>query len=477
MTNVIGVRYKPGGKIYYFDPQDMVFQEGENVIVDTSRGVEFGICAEGNHEVPDSAVVQPLHNVLRKATEEDEKNHAELKKKENRAFDICEEKIRQHGLDMKLVDVEYNFEGSKILFFFTSDGRVDFRELVKDLAGVFRTRIELRQIGVRDEAKLLGGLGICGRPFCCASFLGDFQPVSIKMAKVQNLSLNPTKISGTCGRLMCCLKYEQEAYEDATKKLPRVNTPIDTPAGKGTICDVNLLRETVTVKYENTVDKKTYKYSSLVDGTGEEYIPGSSKPKLHLSESLLGIGFTAEEAFSQMERAGVSVSDVAPENTAKPRQDEQRTEGGTNHKRRHRGGRGRGGKSQGDQRPDARSGEQRSQSKQPKTPKATQEHQGEAKPGDSAQRSGSRRRRGGRGRGGRPQGEQRPDIKPGEQLQGGQTDRAPKRPEVKPTGDGGQKKSNGEQSGGSHSRSRNKYRGRAGNRPKTDGTPSSPVNE
>ena len=210
MTEIIGVRFKSGGKQYYFDPNGQAVAPGQGVIIETSRGLEYGECTQGNTMVEDEAVVQPLRPLVRLATQKDLDTVAKNREKEARAFSICQEKIAAHGLDMKLVEVEYNFEGNKILFFFTSEGRVDFRALVKDLAGVFHARIELRQIGVRDEAKMLGGLGICGKPFCCATFLDEFQPVSIKMAKTQNLSLNPTKISGTCGRLMCCLKYEQE---------------------------------------------------------------------------------------------------------------------------------------------------------------------------------------------------------------------------------------------------------------------------
>ena len=219
MTEIIGVRFKSGGKQYYFDPNGQAVAPGQGVIIETSRGLEYGECTQGNTMVEDEAVVQPLRPLVRLATEKDLDTVAKNREKEARAFSICQEKIAAHGLDMKLVEVEYNFEGNKILFFFTSEGRVDFRALVKDLAGVFHARIELRQIGVRDEAKMLGGLGICGKPFCCATFLDEFQPVSIKMAKTQNLSLNPTKISGTCGRLMCCLKYEQEAYEDAVRRI------------------------------------------------------------------------------------------------------------------------------------------------------------------------------------------------------------------------------------------------------------------
>ena len=251
MTEIIGVRFKSGGKQYYFDPQGQQVAEGQGVIIETSRGLEYGECAQANTMVEDEAVVQPLRPLVRIATEKDLDTVAKNHEKEKKAFTICQDKIAAHGLDMKLVDVEYNFEGNKILFFFTSEGRVDFRALVKDLAGVFHARIELRQIGVRDEAKMLGGLGICGRPFCCAGFLDEFQPVSIKMAKTQNLSLNPTKISGTCGRLMCCLKYEQDAYEDAVKRMPKNESFVETPEGVGTVSQVNLLKETVTVRLED----------------------------------------------------------------------------------------------------------------------------------------------------------------------------------------------------------------------------------
>lgn len=254
MTEIIGVRFKSGGKQYYFDPQGTAVKAGQGVIIETARGIEYGECVKPNTMVEDSAVVQPLRPMVRLATEEDERTVAKNREKEEKAFKVCQEKIAQHKLDMKLVEVEYNFEGNKILFFFTSEGRVDFRSLVKDLAGIFHTRIELRQIGVRDEAKMLGGLGICGKPFCCAQFLDDFQPVSIKMAKTQNLSLNPTKISGTCGRLMCCLKYEQEAYEDAVKRMPKQESFVETPDGVGTVSHVNLLREQVKVRLEDTMD-------------------------------------------------------------------------------------------------------------------------------------------------------------------------------------------------------------------------------
>lgn len=251
MTEIIGIRFKSGGKQYYFDPKGIQVEPGQGVIVETAKGIEYGECLKGNTMVEDEAVVAPLRPMLRVATEEDERTVARNREKEERAFHICQEKIAEHKLDMKLVEVEYNFEGNKILFFFTSEGRVDFRALVKDLAGIFHTRIELRQIGVRDEAKMLGGLGICGKPFCCATFLDEFQPVSIKMAKTQNLSLNPTKISGTCGHLMCCLKYEQDAYEDAVKRMPKPESFVETPDGVGNVCQVNLLREQVKVRLDD----------------------------------------------------------------------------------------------------------------------------------------------------------------------------------------------------------------------------------
>ena len=253
-VEVVDIQFRPGQKIYFFDPAGGRFSVGDHVIMDTARGAEFGICTGGNHTIPVKDVVAPLRKILRKATEQDEKINAENRSRERRAFEICMQKIQHHGLDMQLVSAECAFDGSKILFYFTADERVDFRELVKDLAGVFHTRIELRQIGVRDKAKMVGGLGICGRPFCCASFLDDFQPVSIKMAKTQNLSLNPTKISGTCGRLMCCLKYEQDTYESLIRSSPKVDSFVDTPEGRGTVVESEILRQRVKVQMENNPD-------------------------------------------------------------------------------------------------------------------------------------------------------------------------------------------------------------------------------
>ena len=250
-VEVVDIQFRPGQKVYYFGPAGLKLQPGDHVIIDTARGPEYGICTGGNHRIPEKDIVSPLRGVLRIATKQDETVIEENRKKEDEAFAVCMKMIEEQGLDMQLVSAECAFDGSKILFFFTADERVDFRELVKNLASAFHTRIELRQIGVRDKAKMVGGLGICGRPFCCASFLEDFQPVSIKMAKTQNLSLNPTKISGTCGRLMCCLKYEQDAYEDLLRHAPKMDSFVDTPEGRGTVVEIDLLRQRVKVRMED----------------------------------------------------------------------------------------------------------------------------------------------------------------------------------------------------------------------------------
>ncbi len=264
MAEVISVRFRGGNKDYYFDPHGLSVEPNAYVVVETAQGMEYARCVEGNHQVPDQSVVQPLRPVVRIATENDHRSAAYNRKREKEAFGICEKKIAAHGLEMKLVNVECSFEGNKIIFFFTADGRVDFRELVKDLASVFRARIELRQIGVRDEAKMLGGLGICGRPLCCSQFLDEFIPVSIKMAKTQSLSLNPTKISGTCGRLMCCLKYEQAAYEDAAGRMPRNDSFVDTPDGPGNVSGVDLLQEQVQVRLDSAPETpRRYKAAEI----------------------------------------------------------------------------------------------------------------------------------------------------------------------------------------------------------------------
>lgn len=260
MATVIGVRFKNAGKLYFFHPGDLWPSAGDYVIVETARGVEFGEVVTGVREIDDDQIIAPLKQVIRIASAEDIQHAQENEKNEREAYAICQRKILEHKLDMKLVSVEYTFDNSKILFYFTANGRVDFRSLVKDLASVFKTRIELRQIGVRDEAKMLGGLGPCGRPICCGTFLGDFQPVSIKMAKEQNLSLNPTKISGVCGRLMCCLKYEQDNYEMTRKRMPKVGKEVIVPDGRGVVWDINVIKETVRVRIQkgDTSELKDY---------------------------------------------------------------------------------------------------------------------------------------------------------------------------------------------------------------------------
>ena len=265
MVKVVGVRFKKAGKVYYFDPDRLNIKTGDNVIVETARGIEFGEVVISAREVEDHEIVAPLKKVMRIASEEDKKHADENARKEKEAFEVCLRKIRDHNLEMKLIDVEYTFDNNKILFYFTADGRVDFRELVKDLAAVFKTRIELRQIGVRDESKMMGGIGVCGRVLCCNSYLGEFQPVSIKMAKEQGLSLNPAKISGACGRLMCCLKYEQEAYEQILKKAPKVGAIVETPDGQGLVVETYLVKEMVKVRLDkgNETDLQTYKMNEV----------------------------------------------------------------------------------------------------------------------------------------------------------------------------------------------------------------------
>ena len=285
MTKVIGVRFRKAGKVYYFSPGEENIKTGQHVIVETARGVEYGYVVLGTHEVDDKKVVQPLKPVIRMATPADEETERKNKEKEKEAFKICLEKIRKHDLDMKLIDTEYTFDNNKVLFYFTADGRIDFRELVKDLASVFKTRIELRQIGVRDETKIVGGIGICGRPLCCASYLSEFIPVSIKMAKEQNLSLNPTKISGVCGRLMCCLKYEEETYEELNSKLPNIGDYVTTDDGlKGEVHSVSILRQLVKVVVTINGDEKEireYKVNQL------KFRPKRRKEKVNINDAEL----------------------------------------------------------------------------------------------------------------------------------------------------------------------------------------------
>ena len=342
MTEVISVRFRGGCKNYDFDPKGMQVKMGDQVIVETAQGPEFGTCTQGNHDIADEAVVQPLCAVLRLATDADRRTVEYNRKKESDAFDICEKKIAAHGLEMKLVNVSASFDGSKIIFFFTADGRVDFRELVRDLASVFRARIELRQIGVRDEAKMVGGLGICGRPFCCSQFLNGFLPVSIKMAKTQNLSLNPTKISGTCGRLMCCLKYEQNAYEDAQKRMPKQESFVQTPDGPGNVKSVDLLRETVKVSLDSAPEQpKCYhncEVCVLRNGKGSREgieIPAERPARYE------------EEREDDFMTTPVITSRFEPEKAAEkpiPAAENPLGEGGeSKNRRRHRGGRRRSG--------------------------------------------------------------------------------------------------------------------------------------
>jgi cell fate regulator YaaT (PSP1 superfamily) len=393
---VIGVRFKSSGRIYYFDPLDYEFNEGDGVIVETARGQEFGEVAQAAVEVEDTMIVAPLKPVVRPATAQDSAMREQNSAKEGDAFRICQQKILQHELDMHLVSAEYSFNGSKLIFYFTADERVDFRELVKDLAAQFRTRIELRQIGVRDEAKMLGGLGACGRPVCCKTFLRDFHPVSIKMAKEQNLSLSPTKISGLCGRLMCCLQYEQAVYEEMKRKMPRVNREIQTPDGVGMVVDNNIITEKTKVRLtlpDGTIEVREFHYSMLAK-------PGDPLPVPKVEPKTETVSET---------------SDDKNEAAQKPT---------TEKKRRRRGGRGRSGnrgngggtqvdaKSGGDNAQKQQSGNQNQRSQRPKQPQnaakrpqkerggAQQQKQSGGTGGNSGAKSGGnyKRRRGGANR-------------------------------------------------------------------------------
>lgn len=340
MSDVISIKFKNRGKSYYFDPRGLRFESGEKVVVETSKGLELADVSQGNHEVDDSALVQPLRPVARKATADDLRVAEINKRREGEAFAICREKIAEHKLEMKLVDVECSFEGNKITFFFTADGRVDFRDLVRDLAGIFRNRIELQQIGVRDEAKMVGGIAICGRPYCCGQFLDDFQPVSTKMAKVQSLSLNPTKISGSCGRLMCCLRYEQDAYEDLTKKVPKQGAFVETKDGFGTAVQVNLLRQSVKVRLDSDNDDTlhVYKANELCTVPGGRPRDGSEPPHvLHYVPEP-----EEEEAEDEWQLPAMLASDTfvpqaEPEETPAAQESEE-------HRRSRRSRRGRGSK-------------------------------------------------------------------------------------------------------------------------------------
>ena len=392
MTEIIAVRFKSGGKQYYFSPNGLTFKPGQGVVVETSRGMELGECVEGNRMVDEMELLAPLRPVVRAATPEDEKAAERNREKEAKAFAICQEKIAEHKLDMKLVEAEYSFEGNKVVFFFTSEGRVDFRALVRDLAGAIHARIELRQIGVRDEAKLLGGLGICGRPFCCSQFLDDFQPVSIKMAKTQNLSLNPTKISGTCGRLMCCLKYEQDAYEDLVKTAPKQDSFVETPDGVGTVSSVNLLRQKVTVRLEDDPETPHCYHNCEVcvvrSGKGKRPEGYVAPPKEELAK--LRRKPDADELEQEQPKTGLAAAlDHLLPDPQQPKAAEEQQGGEEHRRRRHRSrGRGNGPKPEGGE-------QQPRQEQKPKAekPKAAAPEQGEAKAEGGEKKPGRYRHR------------------------------------------------------------------------------------
>ena len=412
MTEVIGVRFKKVGKVYYFDPCGIQVKNEMPVIVETARGLEYGEVAMANTQVEDSKIVQPLKKLVRPATEADKKTMEQNLQFEKDAFRIGEERIAKHKLDMKLVSVEYTFDRSKILFYFSADGRVDFRELVKDLAGVFRTRIELRQIGVRDEARMIGGLGICGRPLCCSSFLDSFQPVSINMAKDQGLSLNPTKISGTCGRLMCCLKYENEAYQDLLRQTPPNESLVDTPYGRGTVMDSSLLRGTCRVRMQNSADAPVTvpcdQCAVLRRGRdkGEPLdLPEPSAPH-PISRAEREPAVPGEQLKDEPARAGQPRDEQPKEGQPKEGQPKEGQPKGQKRSDRSRRG---GDRPQNDRRDKPQGEKPRTRSDRPRRDKSPQR---EAKPGEGEQapKEGGehkRRHRGGRRnyRGGKPQGD------------------------------------------------------------------------
>ena len=381
MTEVIGVRFKKVGKVYYFDPNGLKVEKDQDVIVETARGAEYGETVMGNELVPDESIVKPLKKVLRIATPADRKTMEDNLAFEDKAFRTCEEKIAKHQLEMKLVVVEYTFDRSKILFYFSADGRVDFRDLVKDLAGVFRTRIELRQIGVRDEAKMIGGLGICGRPLCCSTFLDDFQPVSINMAKDQGLSLNPTKISGTCGRLMCCLKYENDAYQELLRTTPPNESLVDTPQGRGTIIDTSLLKGCCKVRLQNNPDTPvTFRCDECtVLRAGREKGPRQQEPKQPKAEKPVERP-VSEALIDTLEPVEPQAQPEMPASEDKPRQQQRRR-------------RDRNKKPAGEQKPAAQ-GAQTPAAEKPAAPSGEQTAQNESKPqGEGEQRPRHNRNR------------------------------------------------------------------------------------
>mgnify|MGYP002589726772 CR=1 FL=1 len=461
MTEVIGVRFRGGCKEYYFDPHGITVEPNQFVIVETAQGLEYAQCVSGNHEVEDDSVVQPLRPLVRVATENDDRTYAYNKTREKNAFEVCQKKIAERGLDMKLVRVESNFDGSKIIFFFTSDGRVDFRELVRDLAGVFRARIELRQIGVRDEAKMLGGLGICGRPFCCSQFLDDFVPVSIKMAKTQNLSLNPTKISGTCGRLMCCLKYEQNAYEDAARRCPKQDSFVATPDGLGNVSSVDILREQVLVRLDGQNESpkryRTCEIQVLRNGKG-------SRDDIEIPTTLPERYQEPEEEELQLTPSFFSSAKpiVPPEQWTPPAaKDDADAEEETEKRRSRRGGRGhRGGRGRG--KGNAEGGEKAA------APEKGTEGRGE-KPQRSETPNGGRRER--PDRSAEKNGERRAprQNKPNnENPDAPKAPRPPRPPKAEGTGEGGENKPRRRSHRGGRGRRRSGGQGGENTAPKSE---------
>ena len=393
MIEIVSIRFKNRGKSYSFSPNSLEIKAGDRVVVETAKGLELAECSRGNHMVEETAVIQPLRPVARVATADDLRIEELNKKREKEAFQICQQKIAEHGLEMKLVDVECNFEGNKTMFFFTADGRVDFRELVKDLAGIFRNRIELRQIGVRDEAKMIGGIGICGRPYCCSQFLEDFQPVSTKMAKIQSLSLNPTKISGSCGRLMCCLRYEQEAYEELIKKAPKQGAFVETIDGYGTAAQVNLLRQTVKVRLDQDKEDTlhVYKVNELATVPGGRPRDGEEPPHV--------LNYVPEEPEAAPEEKEDEWAIPLLAETPAVQEPQPENQSGENKKSRRRRG-GRGGKGERSEQIPVELREKKSEQaggeagkpeqgkKNPRPPKARNEQKSGQKPARDAEQAG-----------------------------------------------------------------------------------------
>lgn len=397
MTKVIGVRFRTAGKIYFFDPLNFEIKRGDHVIVETARGIEFGTVMTGVTEVEDEKVVQPLKPVIRIANERDIEQEANNKVKEKEAFRVCLEKIRKHELEMKLIDAEYTFDNNKVLFYFTADGRIDFRELVKDLAGVFKTRIELRQIGVRDETKIVGGIGICGRPLCCHSYLSDFVPVSIKMAKEQNLSLNPTKISGVCGRLMCCLKNEEETYEELNRRLPGIGDFVTTEDGlKGEVQNVNVLRQLVKVVVENGDEKEIKEYP--VEQLQFKRRHGK-KEKMDLSKEEMRELEKLEEEEQQENREAEELQENRSRQDGEQRRDNRNRQNGEQHRdnRNRQDGEQRGdnrNRQDGEQRQDNRNRQDSEQRRDNRNRQEGDQNQpGEKQRSDEQHRDGEQRQR------------------------------------------------------------------------------------